>query len=80
MEDAVEALRREGRAFALNLITLGDRHVSAEGRAIGGRAVLRIKDLTGPKSELVELAADHQQLRRDIDTYFRSRNEDANSL
>ncbi|HMK81218.1 MAG TPA: PAS-domain containing protein [Xanthobacteraceae bacterium] len=71
MDDAVEALRLDGRAFALNLTTLHGRHVAAEGRAIGGRAVLRIKDLTGPKSELVELAADHQQLRRDIDTVGR---------
>ena len=55
----------------LNLITLHGGHVAAEGRAIGGRAVLRVKDLTGPKSELVELAADHQQLRRDIDTVGR---------
>src|SRR5262249_33418165 len=64
-------LRSEGRGFAFNLTTLHNRHVAAEGRAIGGRAVLRIKDLTGPKSELVELAADHQQLRRDIDTVGR---------
>ena len=33
--------------------------------------MLRIKDLTGAKSELAELAADHQQLRRDIDTVGR---------
>ena len=33
--------------------------------------MLRIKDLTGTKSELAELAADHQQLRRDIDTVGR---------
>ncbi len=67
IEDAVDALRAEGRGFALTLTTLQQRHVAVEGRAIGGRAVLRIKDLTGPKSELAELAADHQQLRRDID-------------
>jgi signal transduction histidine kinase len=71
MEEAVAALRAEGRGFGFNLATLQNRHVSVEGRAIGGRAVLRIKDLTGPKSELVELAADHQQLRRDIDTVGR---------
>ena len=71
MEEAVEALRSEGRSFSFNTATLHHRHVAAEGRAIGGRAVLRIKDLTGPKSELVELTADHQQLRRDIDTVGR---------
>ncbi|MEA2873421.1 MAG: hypothetical protein QOH67_3397 [Hyphomicrobiales bacterium] len=71
MEDAVDALRAEGRGFSLTLTTLQQRHVAVEGRAIGGRAVLRIKDLTGTKSELAELAADHQQLRRDIDTVGR---------
>src|SRR5947208_11173824 len=68
MEDAIEALRAEGKGFAFSLTTLQHRHVAVEGRAIGGRAVLRIKDLTGAKSELAELAADHQRLRRDIDT------------
>jgi signal transduction histidine kinase len=68
MEDALDTLRAEGKGFAFSLTTLQQRHVAAEGRAIGGRAVLRIKDLTGTKSELAELAADHQRLRRDIDT------------
>ena len=71
MEEAVEALRGAGKSFALTLTTLHQRHVAAEGRAIAGRAVLRIKDLTGPQSELAALAADHQQLRRDIDTIGR---------
>jgi signal transduction histidine kinase len=71
IEDAVEALRNDGRGFAQTMMTLQQRHVAIEGRAIGGRAVLRIKDLTGAKSELAELAADHQQLRRDIDTVGR---------
>jgi len=68
MEDAVDALRSEGKGFSLALTTLQHRHVGVEGRAIGGRAVLRIKDLTGTRGELAELAADHQRLRRDIDT------------
>ncbi len=68
MNDAVDALRAEGKGFSLSLTTLQHRHVAVEGRAIGGRAVLRIKDLTGTRSELAELAADHQRLRRDIDT------------
>ncbi|MEJ0073893.1 MAG: ATP-binding protein [Alphaproteobacteria bacterium] len=68
MEDVVDALRTEGKGFSLALTTLQRRHVMAEGRAIGGRAVLRIKDLTGAQSELAALAASHEQLRRDIDT------------
>ena len=68
MEDAVDALRTEGKSFSLALTTLQQRHVLAEGRAISGRAVLRIRDLTGPQNQLAELAASHEQLRRDIDT------------
>jgi len=68
MEDAVDALRTEGKSFSLALTTLQKRHVLAEGRAISGRAVLRIRDLTGPQNELAQLAANHEQLRRDIDT------------
>src|SRR6185436_6727531 len=68
MEDAVDALRTEGKGFSLALTTLQQRHVMADGRAIGGRAVLRIKDLTGAHSELAALSASHEQLRRDVDT------------
>jgi len=68
MEEAVDALRTEGKGFSLALTTLQRRHVMADGRAIGGRAVLRIKDLTGAQSELAALTASHEELRRDIDT------------
>ena len=71
MEDAVDALREEGKAFSLSLATLQQRHVAVEGRAIGGRAVLRIKDLTGTRSELAALTADHQRVLRDIETVGR---------
>jgi signal transduction histidine kinase len=68
MDDAVDALRTHGKSFSLALATLQQRHVIAEGRAIGGRAVLRIKDLTETQGELAALAASHEQLRRDVDT------------
>ena len=68
LEEATEALRARGGSFAFALITLSDRHVEVEGRAIGGRAVLRIRDVTGAKRELAALTAEHQQLRHDIET------------
>jgi signal transduction histidine kinase len=71
MELAADALRAEGKAFSLAFTTLQQRHVAVEGRAIGGRAVLRIKDLTGTRSELAALAADHQRVLRDIETVGR---------
>ena len=67
MERAVEALRSRGQGFAIALPTLLGRQIEAEGRAIGGRAVLRLKEVSGVKSELGELAARHDKLLRDID-------------
>ncbi|MGA2124731.1 MAG: PAS-domain containing protein [Xanthobacteraceae bacterium] len=66
MELAVEALRGSGQPFAMSLTTLRGRYVEADGRAIGGRAVLRIKELTGARRDLVELEVRHQKLEHDI--------------
>jgi signal transduction histidine kinase len=68
MEHAVEVLRATGTGFAMTMPTLTGLFVEAEGRAIGGRAILRIKDVTGIKREFVDLAARHHDLLRDIDT------------
>ena len=68
MEHAVETLRASGTSFAMTMPTLTGRFVEAEGRAIGGRAILRIKDVTGIKREFVDLAARHHDLLREIDT------------
>ena len=57
MEHAVDALRARGEAFAMTLTTLAGHPIEAQGRAIGGRAVLRLKDASGIKRELVELLA-----------------------
>jgi signal transduction histidine kinase len=68
MDQAVEVLRATGTGFAMTMPTLTGRFVEAEGRAIGGRAILRIKDVSGIKREFVDLAARHHDLLRDIDT------------
>jgi signal transduction histidine kinase len=62
MEHAVETLRMRGEPFALMLTTRSGRHIEAYGRAIGGRAVLRLKDAGETTRELVQLAAHHQRL------------------
>src|SRR5690348_9978081 len=64
LEGAVEVLRARGEGFAMALTTLAGRHVQAEGRAIGNRAVLRLKDTSGTMRELAELAARHEKLLR----------------
>ncbi len=68
MESAVTALRAEGKSFVMALTTLAGRQIEAEGRAIGGRAVLRLKNVSGIKRELVELTAQHQKLRGEVET------------
>jgi signal transduction histidine kinase len=67
IECAVEALRTRGEGFAMALNTPAGHYVEVEGRAVGGRAVLRIKDLSGTRRDLVALEQRHQKLRRDID-------------
>jgi PAS domain-containing protein len=49
MDQAVDALRRRGEAFSLVLSTTRGHHVEAEGRPIGGAAVLRLREVTGAK-------------------------------
>ena len=66
MERAVEALRARGEAFSMTLTTLSGQPIEAQGRAIGGRAVLRLKDASGIKRELVELAARYEKLSAEV--------------
>ncbi len=68
MEQAVDTLRGEGHGFAMTLTTLSGRLVEAEGRAIAGRAVLRLRDVSGIERELSELAARHDKLTGDVAT------------
>jgi signal transduction histidine kinase len=63
---SVERLRASGEGFAMTLTTLGGTWIEAEGRAIGGRAVMRLRDVTGIKSELVTLTSRHERLVGDM--------------
>ena len=61
MDRAVDALRARGEAFSMTLATLSGHPVEAQGRAIAGRAVLRLKDAGGIKRELVELITRYEK-------------------
>jgi signal transduction histidine kinase len=62
MERAVDALRSNGEGFSLSLMSLAGHAIEADGRAVGGRAVLRLRDAGGLKRELAELNARHEKL------------------
>ena len=68
VEQAVDALRAEGRGFAMALTTLSGRPVEVEGRAVAGRAVLRLRDVSGIARELSEITARHDKLAGDVAT------------
>ena len=68
LETAVTALRATGEGFSMAVTTLTGRHIEAEGRALGGQAVLRLKELTGAKRAIADLAATHQKTLADVET------------
>jgi len=68
IESAIADLRSRGAGFAMALTTLTGRHLQAEGRAVGNRAVLRLKDTSGPMHQLAELGSRHDKLVREVDT------------
>ncbi|WP_141383289.1 PAS domain-containing sensor histidine kinase [Nitrobacter winogradskyi] len=59
MDHAVDALRGAGEGFLLNLVTSAGRTVEAMGRAIGGQAIVRIRDLGGLRRDLAEMTLRH---------------------
>ena len=68
MERSTDALRTRGESFSIQLMTLSGRAIEADGRAIGGRAVLRLRDVSGLKRELAELNARHDKLVGDMES------------
>ena len=68
MERMVAALRDEGESFATAVVTLSGRPLEAEGRAIGGRAVMRLRDVSGVRREFAELSTRHAKLLGEVDS------------
>ena len=60
IENAVSGLRERGEKFAMALTTLAGRPIEADGQVVGGRAILRFKDVSGVKRELTELTGRFQ--------------------
>ncbi|MBV9079268.1 MAG: PAS-domain containing protein, partial [Methylobacteriaceae bacterium] len=58
---AVERLRERGESFSLTLRTRSGGFVDAEGRAVGGRALLRLRDVTGLRSGILRAESEAAQ-------------------
>jgi signal transduction histidine kinase len=55
LDDCVDRLRQKGEGFRFALESLGGRRLDIEGRAVSGRAVMRIRDISGDRLEAVRL-------------------------
>ncbi len=64
---AVHNLRARGESFAVALQTNGGKPIEAEGRIVGGRAVLRLRELSGIARRLAELEAEHRRLQDEVE-------------
>ena len=67
MDHAVDALREAGEGFLLNLATSNGRAIEAMGRAIGGQAIVRIRELGGLRRELAESNLRYQALQEETE-------------
>ena len=55
LDAAVAGLRERGTGFRMNLRSLAGRYIEAQGGAVGGRALLRLRETTEERRELIEL-------------------------
>src|SRR6266851_4826716 len=67
MDHAVDALRESGEGFLLNLSTSNGRAIEAMGRAIGGQAIVRIRELGGLRRELAESNLRYKTLQEETE-------------
>ena len=67
MDHAVDALREGGEGFLLNLTTANGRAIEAMGRAIGGQAIVRIRELGGLRRELAETNLRYKALQEETE-------------
>src|SRR4029079_19275832 len=67
MDHAVDALREAGEGFLLNLSTSNGRAIEAMGRAIGGQAIVRIRELGGLRREIAESNLRYKTLQEETE-------------
>jgi len=66
LKEALDCLFSEGRAFTLYLKLKTGVSIEADGRAVGPRAVLRLRDVAGTKRDLARILEQHRSLSNDF--------------
>src|SRR5260370_39861008 len=67
MDHAVDALREHGEGFLLHLTTSNGYVIEAMGRAIGGQAIVPIRELSGLRKELAATIHRHKALSEETE-------------
>ena len=63
---AVQRLRDRGEGFQCLLQAVNGRHIEAEGRAVFGSAVLRLRDVSSARQEMLALVQSNDGLKTEI--------------
>ncbi|QFU17930.1 sensor histidine kinase [Microvirga thermotolerans] len=66
LDAALERLRQRGETFRLTARSLANCFVDVEGRTVGGRAILRLRDVTLDRAELLTVRADLAAAQDDL--------------
>ena len=66
LKNGLDALFADGHSFNLLVRTRSGAHLEADGRAAGGRAVLRLRDVVGYRRDLARIIDQHRELKREI--------------
>lgn len=66
MDTAVDRLKQRGEAFRMTVRSVGGRILEAEGRPVMGRAVLRIREISGDRLELLHLREEFAAASADV--------------
>ena len=61
--DALAALHEHGESFDIPLTVSAGHQIEANGRVVGGRAVLRLRQVSGIAQQLAQVSADYRQLQ-----------------
>jgi signal transduction histidine kinase len=67
MDRAIDTLRESGEGFLLNLTASSGQVVEVHGRAIGGQAIVRIRELSSVRRELAETHLRHRTLLQETE-------------
>jgi signal transduction histidine kinase len=67
LNDALTALRERGDSFNIPITVDAGHEIEADGRAVGGRAVMRLRLVSGIAQQLVHISAEHRQLQSRIE-------------